>query len=54
MGAVDCHCHLAAPEFQRDIESVLEDAKKSSVLALVVVAEHSGDFTKIIQLSERY
>ncbi|XP_007425701.1 putative deoxyribonuclease TATDN3 isoform X2 [Python bivittatus] len=74
MGAVDCHCHLAAPEFQRDIESVLEDAKKknepatlrrgfvrqnqhwnnSKVLALVVVAEHSGDFTKIIQLSERY
>ncbi|XP_070804954.1 putative deoxyribonuclease TATDN3 isoform X1 [Pituophis catenifer annectens] len=54
MGAVDCHCHLAAPEFQRDIESVLEDAKKSNVLALVVVAEHSGDFTKIIQLSERY
>ncbi|KAL7987348.1 hypothetical protein Chor_006267 [Crotalus horridus] len=54
MGAVDCHCHLAAPEFQRDIERVLEDAKKSNVLALVVVAEHSGDFTKIIQLSERY
>ncbi|KAM6459688.1 putative deoxyribonuclease TATDN3 isoform 1-T1 [Liasis olivaceus] len=54
MGAVDCHCHLAAPEFQKDIESVLEDAKKSKVLALVVVAEHSGDFTKIIQLSERY
>ncbi|KAH0622716.1 hypothetical protein JD844_025256 [Phrynosoma platyrhinos] len=42
MGAVDCHCHLAAPEF--------EGAK---ILALVVVAEHSGDFEKIIQLSER-
>ncbi|KAM3852245.1 putative deoxyribonuclease TATDN3 isoform 2-T2 [Vipera latastei] len=54
MGAVDCHCHLAAPEFQRDIERVLEDAKKSNVLALIVVAEHSGDFTKIIQLSERH
>uniref|UniRef100_A0A8C5RZI6 TatD DNase domain containing 3 n=1 Tax=Laticauda laticaudata TaxID=8630 RepID=A0A8C5RZI6_LATLA len=27
---------------------------QSGVLALVVVAEHSGDFTKIIQLSERY
>ncbi|XP_061481233.1 putative deoxyribonuclease TATDN3 isoform X2 [Rhineura floridana] len=28
--------------------------KKSNVLALVVVAEHSGDFEKIIQLSESY
>ncbi|XP_066467820.1 putative deoxyribonuclease TATDN3 isoform X1 [Tiliqua scincoides] len=54
MGAVDCHCHLAAPEFQGDIEGVLEDAKKAKVLALVVVAEHLGDFEKIIQLSERY
>ncbi|XP_053166065.1 putative deoxyribonuclease TATDN3 isoform X2 [Hemicordylus capensis] len=54
MGAVDCHCHLAAPEFQGDIEEVLEEAKKAKVLALVVVAEHSGDFEKIMQLSERY
>ncbi|KAJ6666917.1 hypothetical protein lerEdw1_018919 [Lerista edwardsae] len=43
MGAVDCHCHLAAPEFHG-----------ANVLALVVVAEHLGDFEKIIQLSERY
>ncbi|XP_062980107.1 putative deoxyribonuclease TATDN3 isoform X2 [Elgaria multicarinata webbii] len=54
MGAVDCHCHLAAPEFHGDIENVLEEAKKSKVLALVVVAEHSADFEKIIHLSERY
>ncbi|XP_060128999.1 putative deoxyribonuclease TATDN3 isoform X3 [Zootoca vivipara] len=54
MGAVDCHCHLAAPEFRGDIESVLEEAKKCNVLALVVVAEYTEDFEKIIQLSERY
>ncbi|XP_033000690.1 putative deoxyribonuclease TATDN3 isoform X2 [Lacerta agilis] len=77
MGAVDCHCHLAAPEFReiersicyqvklqltcllpgedvQDIESVLEEAKKCKVLALVVVAEYTEDFEKIIQLSERY
>ncbi|XP_042301749.1 putative deoxyribonuclease TATDN3 isoform X5 [Sceloporus undulatus] len=54
MGAVDCHCHLAAPDFEADIESVLEEAKKAKILALVVVAEHSGDFEKIIQLSERH
>uniref|UniRef100_A0A8D2ITW8 TatD DNase domain containing 3 n=1 Tax=Varanus komodoensis TaxID=61221 RepID=A0A8D2ITW8_VARKO len=54
MGAVDCHCHLAAPEFHADIESVLEDTKKAKVLALVVVAEYLADFEKIIQLSKRY
>ncbi|XP_039387720.1 putative deoxyribonuclease TATDN3 isoform X1 [Mauremys reevesii] len=53
-GPVDCHCHLAAPDFERDIEDVLEEAKKAKVLALVAVAEHSGEFEKIIQLSERY
>ncbi|XP_048345274.1 putative deoxyribonuclease TATDN3 isoform X2 [Sphaerodactylus townsendi] len=54
MGAVDCHCHIAAPEFQEDIKDVLEEAKQAKVLALVVVAEHSGEFERIIQLSERY
>uniref|UniRef100_A0A8D0HGE5 TatD DNase domain containing 3 n=1 Tax=Sphenodon punctatus TaxID=8508 RepID=A0A8D0HGE5_SPHPU len=54
MGMVDCHCHLAAPEFERDIEDVVEETKKAKVLALVVVAEHSGQFERIMQLSERY
>ncbi|CAM5102834.1 unnamed protein product [Eretmochelys imbricata] len=53
-GPVDCHCHLAAPDFERDIEDILEEAKKAKVLALVAVAEHSGEFEKIIHLSERY
>ncbi|XP_037352814.1 putative deoxyribonuclease TATDN3 isoform X2 [Talpa occidentalis] len=53
-GLVDCHCHLAAPDFDCDLADVLEKAKKANVRALVVVAEHSGEFEKIIQLSERY
>ncbi|XP_059530618.1 putative deoxyribonuclease TATDN3 isoform X5 [Myotis daubentonii] len=53
-GLVDCHCHLAAPDFDRDLDDVLEKAKKANVMALVVVAEHSGEFEKIMQLSERY
>ncbi|XP_066117495.1 putative deoxyribonuclease TATDN3 isoform X2 [Saccopteryx bilineata] len=54
VGLVDCHCHLSAPDFDRDLDDVLEKAKKANVLALVVVAEHSGEFEKIMQLSERY
>uniref|UniRef100_G3S006 TatD DNase domain containing 3 n=1 Tax=Gorilla gorilla gorilla TaxID=9595 RepID=G3S006_GORGO len=54
VGLVDCHCHLSAPDFDRDLDDVLEKAKKANVVALVAVAEHSGEFEKIIQLSERY
>ncbi|XP_072589409.1 putative deoxyribonuclease TATDN3 isoform X5 [Vulpes vulpes] len=53
-GAVDCHCHLSAPDFDSDLDDVLEKAKKANVMALVMVAEHSGEFEKIMQLSERY
>ncbi|XP_012589648.1 PREDICTED: putative deoxyribonuclease TATDN3 isoform X1 [Condylura cristata] len=52
-GLVDCHCHLAAPDFDRDLEDVLEKAKKANVRAIVVVAEHAGEFEKIMQLAER-
>ncbi|XP_065734424.1 putative deoxyribonuclease TATDN3 isoform X3 [Phocoena phocoena] len=54
VGLVDCHCHLSDPDFDRDLDDVLEKAKKANVMALVVVAEHSGEFEKIMQLSERY
>ncbi|XP_022363979.1 putative deoxyribonuclease TATDN3 isoform X2 [Enhydra lutris kenyoni] len=54
VGLVDCHCHLSAPDFDSDLDDVLEKAKKANVMALVVVAEHSGEFEKIMQLSERY
>uniref|UniRef100_A0A8C8Y0T1 TatD DNase domain containing 3 n=1 Tax=Panthera leo TaxID=9689 RepID=A0A8C8Y0T1_PANLE len=53
VGLVDCHCHLSAPDFDSDLDDVLEKAKKANVMALVVVAEHSEEFEKIMQLSER-
>ncbi|XP_005329480.2 deoxyribonuclease TATDN3 isoform X4 [Ictidomys tridecemlineatus] len=53
-GLVDCHCHLSASDFDSDLDDVLEKAKKANVMALVAVAEHSGEFEKIMQLSERY
>uniref|UniRef100_A0A2K6EU57 Amidohydrolase-related domain-containing protein n=1 Tax=Propithecus coquereli TaxID=379532 RepID=A0A2K6EU57_PROCO len=42
VGLVDCHCHLSDPDFDH-----------ANIVALVAVAEHSGEFEKIIQLSER-
>ncbi|XP_061239537.1 putative deoxyribonuclease TATDN3 isoform X8 [Bos javanicus] len=54
VGLVDCHCHLSAPDFDHDLDDVLKKAKEANVMALVVVAEHSGEFEKIMQLSQRY
>nr|XP_044998180.1 putative deoxyribonuclease TATDN3 isoform X2 [Jaculus jaculus] len=54
LGFVDCHCHLSDPDFDSDLDDVLEKAKKANIMALVAVAEHSGEFEKIMQLSERY
>ncbi|XP_066560254.1 putative deoxyribonuclease TATDN3 isoform X1 [Amia ocellicauda] len=51
---IDCHCHISAAEFDNDIEDVIENAKKAGLLALVAVAEHAGEFEKIIKLSERF
>ncbi|XP_028902784.1 putative deoxyribonuclease TATDN3 isoform X1 [Ornithorhynchus anatinus] len=53
-GPVDCHCHIAHHHFHLDLEDVLERAKKANILALVAVAENSGEFERIMQLSERY
>ncbi|KAM4695031.1 putative deoxyribonuclease tatdn3-B [Discoglossus pictus] len=53
-GLVDCHCHLSAADFDHDIDQVLEEAKKVGLQGLVAVAEHSGEFEKLIQLSKRY
>uniref|UniRef100_A0A2K5I7L3 TatD DNase domain containing 3 n=1 Tax=Colobus angolensis palliatus TaxID=336983 RepID=A0A2K5I7L3_COLAP len=30
VGLVDCHCHISAPDFDRDLDDVLEKAKKVS------------------------
>lgn len=53
-GFIDCHCHISAQEFDKDIEDVIGKAKEAGVLALVAVAEHSGEFERIIELSDRF
>ncbi|PWA29658.1 hypothetical protein CCH79_00007945 [Gambusia affinis] len=52
-GFVDCHCHISAGDFDKDVEEVIENSKKAGLLALLAVAEHAGEFTKIIELSQR-
>ncbi|XP_032803963.1 deoxyribonuclease TATDN3 isoform X3 [Petromyzon marinus] len=51
---VDCHCHMTAEDFDADIAEVIEKAKKAGLVALVSVAEHHGEFARILELSERF
>ncbi|XP_063354769.1 tatD DNase domain containing 3-like isoform X2 [Pelmatolapia mariae] len=53
-GYVDCHCHISAGDFDKDVEEVIENSKKAGLLALLAVAEHSREFEKIIELSQRF
>ncbi|KAM9707471.1 putative deoxyribonuclease TATDN3 isoform 1-T1 [Menidia menidia] len=53
-GYVDCHCHISARDFDKDIGEVIENSKKAGLVAVLAVAEHAGEFHKIIELSERF
>ncbi|XP_068608015.1 tatD DNase domain containing 3-like isoform X2 [Brachionichthys hirsutus] len=53
-GFVDCHCHISAGDFDKDIDDVIDNSKQAGLLALLAVAEHAGEFQKIIELSQRF
>ncbi|XP_057200516.1 tatD DNase domain containing 3-like isoform X2 [Triplophysa rosa] len=53
-GYIDCHCHISAADFDSDIVEVIEESKRAGLVALLAVAEHAGEFEKIIQLSQRF
>ncbi|XP_028250985.1 putative deoxyribonuclease TATDN3 isoform X3 [Parambassis ranga] len=53
-GYIDCHCHISARDFDQDLEEVVENSKKAGLLGILAVAEHAGEFEKIIQLSQRF
>ncbi|XP_048457279.1 putative deoxyribonuclease TATDN3 [Rhincodon typus] len=53
--------HLDPPRYHRsrrkeekDIDAVIEQAKEAGLLALVAVTEHSGEFERLVELSDRY
>lgn len=53
-GYIDCHCHISAGDFDKDVKEVIENSRKAGLLALLAVAEHAGEFDKIIELSQRF
>eukprot|EP00066_Takifugu_rubripes_P023743 XP_011613009.1 PREDICTED: putative deoxyribonuclease TATDN3 isoform X1 [Takifugu rubripes] len=53
-GYIDCHCHISARDFDKDIDEVIKNSQKAGLLALLAVAEHAGEFDRIIDLSQRF
>ncbi|XP_034004044.1 putative deoxyribonuclease tatdn3 isoform X1 [Trematomus bernacchii] len=53
-GFVDCHCHISAREFEKDLEDVIQRTKEAGVKTLVAVTEEVGEFDRVLQLQDRY
>lgn len=51
---IDCHAHLAANEFDDDLDQVINRAKEAGVEAVVVVAQFVDDQQKVLDLAKKY
>ncbi|XP_062516844.1 putative deoxyribonuclease TATDN3 [Corticium candelabrum] len=51
---VDIHAHLAAEDFNHDLEDVLARAASANISTIVVVPEFLSEFDKVLELSERH
>ena len=51
---IDTHCHLDAPEFDRDRENIVEQALHTGVQAIVIPAVMRGNFAAVQALQARY
>jgi TatD DNase family protein len=48
---IDTHCHLSAPEFDRDREAVLARARAAGVRAIVAPAVSASEFEALAQIA---
>lgn len=54
VGYIDCHTHLTDPMFEDDIQKVVDNARKSGVVAALVCAITPSDFPKVLRLCDQY
>ncbi|XP_041831690.1 LOW QUALITY PROTEIN: putative deoxyribonuclease tatdn3 [Melanotaenia boesemani] len=50
----DCHCHLSAREFEQDLEDVIQRSREAGVKTSITVTEEAGEFSRVLQLQERF
>jgi TatD DNase family protein len=51
---VDSHCHLDFPDFQADIDALLERAAEANVGLMVSIGTRLSQFDKVLAIAERY
>lgn len=51
---IDSHCHLDFPEFQEDIEGVIDRAHAAGVEGMVTICTHASKFRTIADIAERF
>ncbi|KAM8945420.1 putative deoxyribonuclease tatdn3-A [Pelodytes ibericus] len=52
---LDCNCYLFLKYFSfQDTEDIIEKSKENGIQTLVCVTEYSGEFERLIHLSERF
>lgn len=51
---IDTHCHLDAPEFQSDVDDVVERARAAGVVQQVLPAVSVGNFEAVRSLAHRH
>jgi TatD DNase family protein len=54
MNLVDVHCHLTHKNFEKDLDAVVERAKKAGLKAVVCSGVNPEDNKKVLELSEKY
>jgi len=48
---IDCHAHLASPDFDADREAVCRRAAEAGVAAVLVVGEHAKDNARVLRVT---
>lgn len=51
---VDSHCHLDFPDFQEDMQAVMERAAEAGVELMLTIATKLSTFDKVLAMAERY
>ncbi|XP_048777164.1 putative deoxyribonuclease TATDN3 [Ostrea edulis] len=53
-GFIDCHTHLADSMFEHDIQNVVDNARRSGVIAALVCTVTPSDFPLVLRLCDQY
>lgn len=54
MNLIDVHCHLTHEKFKKDLDEVIEKAKKTGVKAIICSGVNPEDNKKVLEIAKKY